>query len=71
MGHSRNILFLSIWKSENIGKQMYSFLKFWKPYDYRFGKRRAPENDEDTRNKFYKIMDMRSISIKKHEMEIW
>ena len=29
------------------------------------------ENDEDARNKFSKIMDTRSISIKKHEMVMW
>ena len=37
---------------------------------YRFLKRRAPKNDEDSRNKIFKIIDMRSISIKKHEIDI-
>ena len=32
-----------------------------------FWKRWAPKNDEDPSNKISKIMDMRPISIKKHE----
>ena len=32
-----------------------------------FGKRRAPQNDEDPSNIISKFMDMRPISIKKHE----
>ena len=31
----------------------------------------APEHDEDSRTKFFKIFDMHFISIKKHEMGIW
>ena len=37
---------------------------------YRFGKRRTPTNYDNWLNKTSEIMDMRSISIKKHEMEI-
>ena len=33
--------------------------------------RRAPENDESSLNEISKILNMRSISIKKHEMGIW
>ena len=35
------------------------------------GRRRAPGNDEDPPNVFFKILGMNSISIKKHEMDIW
>ena len=43
-------------------------LKFWN----RVGKkRRAPTNDEDPRKQIWEIMNVRSISIKKHEMETW
>ena len=34
-------------------------------------KRRAPENDEDPRKQIWEILNMRSISIKKHKMETW
>ena len=34
-------------------------------------KTQAPTNDEDSSQKCSKIFDMRSVSSKKHEMEIW
>ena len=34
-------------------------------------KRRAPENDEDPSNKILEILNSRSISITKIQMEIW
>ena len=34
-----------------------------------FGKRLALENDEDPRKQFFKLMNMRSISIEQHELE--
>ena len=34
-------------------------------------KRRAPKNDEDLSKEFLDILDMISISIKKHDMGIW
>ena len=37
----------------------FNFCQFWK--------RRAPKNDEDPFNKIFKILNMGSISIKKHE----
>ena len=49
----------------------FRFLKFRKPHFYRFSKGRAPENDEHRLNTISGIMDMRSISIKIHEMDIW
>ena len=51
MGTSLTILFLHIWASKKC--------KCWK--------RRAPKNDEDPSKNFLKILNMRSISIKKHE----
>ena len=47
-------------KSQNFGTP-----QFWQ-----FSKRRAPTNDEDLSNKFSDILDMRSISIKDHVMDI-
>ena len=41
------------------------------PANWHFWKRRAPTNDEDPFNKFLKLLDMGSISIKKYEMGIW
>ena len=49
----------------------FNFQQLQKPHVYRFWKRWAPENDESPLSKISKIMDVRSISIKKHEMEIW
>ena len=37
----------------------------------RFGNRRAPKDPADPSNEIFKILDMRSRSIKKHEMAIW
>ena len=34
-------------------------------------KRRVLKNPGDLSNEILKILDMRSISVKKHEMEIW
>ena len=34
-------------------------------------KRRAPTNDEDPLNKIWNILEMGSISPRKHKMEIW
>ena len=43
------------------------FLHIWTSMLCQFWKRWAPNNDEDPSNRISKIMDMASISIKKHE----
>ena len=50
---------------------VFSNLKVPKIHFCQFRKRRAPGNDEDPFNKILKILDMRSISIKKHKVGIW
>ena len=62
-------------------KQQESFHAFPKDYFWNINiskthfcqvsKRRAPTNDEGPLNKILKILDMGSISINKHEIEIW
>ena len=47
------------------------FRNFGNPKVCHFLKRWAPNNDEDPSTIFLKILDMRSISIEKHEMRIW
>ena len=44
--------------------------KSWVSMFCQFWKRRAPGNDEDP-FKIAKILNMRLISIRRHEMEIW
>ena len=54
--------------------QKYSFCKlhFWHIWHfYFFPKRRGPTNPDDPFNKILKISYMRSVSIEKHEMEVW
>ena len=41
--------------------------KFWNRIGFTFSKIQAPTNDEGTSNKILKILEMRPISIKKHE----
>ena len=48
------------YKLRNLGKPNFETLE-----------RRTPTNPEDPPNKFLKILDMKSIYIKKHEMHIW
>ena len=38
---------------------------------YCFGKRRTPEKNEDPSKQFLGILDMGSVSTRKHEMKIW
>ena len=45
--------------------------EFGNPIVWQFPKRRAPKKYEDPFNKFLEILDMKSVSIKKHEMAIW
>ena len=54
----RKILF---YKSRNIGI----------PNVWQCSKRQAPDNDEYLSNEILSVLDMGSISIQKHEMEIW
>ncbi len=46
-------------------------LNFLETPKCQISKRRASENDEHPRQQIFKILDMGSISIKKHEIEIW
>ena len=49
-----------LWKSPNLVNRAFG----------EFGKRRAPENPEESFNKLLKILNMGSISSRKHEMGI-
>ena len=44
----------------------YGFPKLWKCWE-----RQGPNNDEDPSEKFLKILEMRSISTRTHEMIFW
>ena len=55
---------ISFYKSGKLWK-----LTFLKILDH-IWKRRAPGNDANSLNKIWRIMDMRSISTTKHEMEV-
>ena len=41
------------------------------PQKCQFWKRQAPNNDEDSLNKYLNILDMVSISSRKHEIDFW
>ena len=59
-------------KYGNIFEEYYFIdLIFRNPKVLQLPKRRAPANGEDPFNNILKIMDTRSISIKKHDVEIW
>ena len=62
-------------KSGNVFETSYFYesqhLEIGKAHFCQFGKRRAPKNDENPLNKIPGILDMKSISIEKHDMEIW
>ena len=50
---------------------MFTSFKKLNPQVCQVWKRRAPKNDEGPSNNILKVLDMGSISIKKHEIEIW
>ena len=56
-----NIIFRCINKLEILNFKMLDQLR----------KRRAPKHDEDPSNKISKNLDVGSISIRKHEIEVW
>ena len=50
-----------------MGTSFENVLYVWTSIFCEFWKRQAPRNDEDPSNKISKIIDMKPISIKKHE----
>ena len=79
---SQNQLFY-LWEPQdasNTSRKKKSFKNkwcFWKSQDFgnrqflNFSKRRAPKKNDDPFNKVLKILNMGSVSSRKHEMDIW
>ena len=48
-------------------KNIFPYPEFWKPANVNFGKDAGPTNPKESCNEILKILDMGSISIKRHE----